>query len=110
MRIWDIPANKLCTKHVLGDHCELHGLWNILTQNKSGYSRHPETLRWKGKFAALYLRHEELVVEMKRRSYQHKSDLNRVFATGRSIQEKFVDSCNKQLEILNDKGRKCKVT
>ena len=59
MRIWDFPANKLCTKHLLGEHCELHALWNILTQNKSGYSRHPETLRWKGKLAALYLRHEE---------------------------------------------------
>ncbi|MGB8028016.1 MAG: pyrimidine dimer DNA glycosylase/endonuclease V [Nitrososphaeraceae archaeon] len=110
MRIWDIPANKLCTKHVLGDHCELHGLWNILTQNKSGYSRHPETLRWKGKLAALYLRHEELVAEMKKRNYQHKSDLNRVFATGRSIQEKFVDSYDEQLEILKDKGCKCKIT
>jgi len=31
MRIWDIPANKLCTKHLLGEHSELHGLWNILT-------------------------------------------------------------------------------
>ena len=73
MRIWDTPANKLCTKHLLGEHSELHGLWNILTQNKSGYSRHPETLRWKGKLAALYLRHEELVIELKKRNYQHKS-------------------------------------
>ncbi len=43
MRIWDIPASKLCTKHLLGEHRELHTIWNILTQNKSGYSRHPET-------------------------------------------------------------------
>ena len=110
MRIWDIPANKLCMKHLLGEHSELHGLWNILTQNKSGYSRHPETLRWKGKLAALYLRHEELVIELKKRNYQHKSDLNRVFATGLSIQEEFVYSYDEQLEILKDKGCKCKIT
>jgi pyrimidine dimer DNA glycosylase len=110
MRIWDIPANKLCTKHLLGEHCDLHALWNILTQNKSGYSRHPETLRWKRKLAALYLRHEELVVEMKKRNYQHKSDLNRVFATGWSIQEKFVDSYDEQVEILKHKGCRCKIT
>jgi len=110
MRIWDIPADKLCTKHLLGEHCELHGLWNILTQNKSGYSKHPETLRWKGKLADLYLRHEQLVIEMKKRNYQHKSDLNRVFATGLSFQEKFVNSYDEQLQILKDKGCKCTIT
>jgi hypothetical protein len=110
MRIWDIPSNKLCTKHLFGEHRELHGLWNILTQNKSGYSRHPETLRWKGKLAALYLRHEELVIEMKKRNYQHKSDLNREFASDLSIQEKFVNSYDEQLEILKVKGCKCKIT
>lgn len=110
MRIWDIPANKLCTKHLLGEHRELHGLWNILTQNKSGYSKHPETLRWKGKLAALYVRHEELVSEMKKRKYQHKSDLNRALATGLSSQEKFVNSYEQQLQILKGKRCKCKIT
>jgi hypothetical protein len=33
-----------------------------------------------------------------------------VFATGRSIQEKFVESYDEQLEILKDKGCKCKIT
>jgi hypothetical protein len=110
MRIWDIPANKLCTKHLLGEHSELHGLWNILTQNKSGYSRHPETLRWKGKLAALYLRHEHLALEMEKRNYLHNSDLNGAFATGLSVQEKFINSYDEQLEILKKKGCKCKIT
>jgi len=47
---------------------------------------------------------------MKKRNYQHKSDLNKVFATGQSIQEKFVDSYDGQLEILKGKGCKCKIT
>jgi hypothetical protein len=81
-----------------------------LTQNKSGYSRHPETLRWKGKLAALYLRHEHLALEMEKRNYLHNSDLNGAFATGLSVQEKFINSYDEQLEILKKKGCKCKIT
>lgn len=109
MRIWDIPPNKLCTKHLLGEHRELHAIWNILTQNKSGYSKHPETLRWKGKLAALYLRHEELVKEMLRRKYNHKTELDRKYATGNLSQNQFVNTYDEQLNILKNKGCKCKI-
>jgi hypothetical protein len=50
MRIWDIPPRALCRQHLLGEHRELHAVWAVLTQGKSGYSRHPETLRWKRSF------------------------------------------------------------
>lgn len=42
MRIWDIQPKYLCRKHLLAEHRELHGLWNILTKHKAkgGYSRH----------------------------------------------------------------------
>lgn len=109
MRIWDIPPSKLCTKHLLGEHRELHAIWNILTQNKSGYSKHPETLRWKGKLAALYLRHEELVKEMLRRKYNHKTELDRKYATGNLSQNQFVNTYDEQLNILKNKGCKCKI-
>lgn len=109
MRIWDIPASKLCTKHLLGEHRELHAIWNILTRNKSGYSRHPETLRWKGKLAALYLRHEELANEMISRNYHHKSELDRKYATGYSRQNQFVNTYDEQIKILKNKGCKCKL-
>ena len=109
MRIWDIPADKLCTKHLLGEHRELHAIWNILTQNKLGYSRHPETLRWKGKLAALYLRHEEIVKEMISRNYRHKTELQKVYAIGSSSQNQFVNTYDEQIEILKKKGCTCKV-
>lgn len=50
---------------MLGEHRELHGLWNILTKHsdKGVYSKHPETLRWLGKLRALYNRHEEIIIE-----------------------------------------------
>ena len=45
MRIWDIPPEKLCRNHLLGEHNEQHAIWSILTHNKKGFSHHPETIR-----------------------------------------------------------------
>src|SRR6185312_17174317 len=58
MRVWDLPPRILCRQHLLGEHLELHAIWAVLTKGRKGYSRHPETLRWKGKLKALYKRHE----------------------------------------------------
>jgi hypothetical protein len=64
MRIWDIPSEKLCRNHLLGEHRELHAVWSILINIKKGYAHHPKTVRRKGKQKALYVRHEQLVKEM----------------------------------------------
>ena len=64
MRIWDILPKKLCRNHLLGEHRELHAIWSVIVNGKTGYAKHPETLRWKGKLKALYCRHEALVIEM----------------------------------------------
>jgi len=109
MRIWDISADKLCQNHLLGEHRELHAIWSILTNNKIGYSNHPETLRWHGKLKALYLRHEKLVCEMEKRGFKHKSFLNEDLAVGISIQNDFIDSIEKQVLLLRNKNCKCKV-
>lgn len=107
MRIWDLPPEGLCRNHLLGEHRELHGLWNVLTRGLHGYSRHPETLRWVGKLAALYLRHEVLVSEMERRGYRHASPLDRQLATGLAIQTVYVDTPDAQRAILARKGCGC---
>jgi hypothetical protein len=109
MRIWDLPAKVLCRQHLLGEHRELHGLWNILTLGKRGYSLHPETLRWVGKTAALYARHQELVAEMQRRGYRHNSPLDRKLATGRRTQAEFLISVRAQRKLLRKKGCDCGV-
>ena len=109
MRIWDIAPARLCRAHLLGEHRELHGLWNILTQGKSGYRRHPETRRWEGKLAALYARHEALVGEMARRGYRHGTPLDRRLATGSMVQREYVDAPAEQLRILRQKGCGCEV-
>lgn len=71
MRIWDIPPEKLCRQHLLGGHRELHALWSIIINNKKAYAHHPETMRWRGKLRALYLRHNAQVEEMTKRGYKH---------------------------------------
>jgi hypothetical protein len=109
MRIWDISTEKLCRQHLLGEHRELHAMWVVITQNKKGYSKHPETLRWVGKLKALYLRHDEQVDEMGNRGYNHQSPLDVKNATGESKQDKYLDTPLKQIQILKQKGCNCKV-
>ncbi len=109
MRIWDIQVGRLCRKHLLGEHRELHALWSILTQNKKGYSKHPEVLRWRNKLLALYLRHQKLAEEMLKRGYKHKSPLHRRLATGSGRQDKFVNTLSEQRYILKNKNCDCKV-
>jgi hypothetical protein len=109
MRIWDVSPRHLCRQHLLGEHRELHGLWNILVVHRGtgGYSRHPETLRWVGKTRALFERHEQLVAEMERRGYQHRSPLDRAAASGARIQDAFIDSREEQEHLLAEKLCDC---
>jgi len=109
MRIWDVPPDRLCRNHLLGEHSELHGIWTILTQDRRGYARHPEVLRWKGKLKALYLKHDEIVAEMIRRGYRHDSPLDGELAIGAEEQDTYVDSLEEQVQILRGKGCDCRV-
>lgn len=109
LRIWDISPKRLCRNHLLGEHRELHAIWNILTKGRKGYSSHPETLRWQGKLGVLYLKHSEIVQEMKRRGYRHKSALSPRLKSGFSKQVKLIDSHRKQIKILRQKCCECDV-
>lgn len=109
MRIWDIPPEKLCRQHLLGEHRELHALWSIIVNNKKGYAHHPETMRWRGKLKALYLRHDALVEEMTKRGYKHHTPLDPTLATGKGIQDELVDSYEKQVRLLKERGCECSV-
>ncbi|MCE5195349.1 MAG: pyrimidine dimer DNA glycosylase/endonuclease V [Nitrospiraceae bacterium] len=110
MRIWDIQPQRLCREHLLGEHRELHALWTVITKNKKGYSRHPETLRWKGRLKALFKRHDLLVKEMYKRGYIHQSDLDKKLASGKAKQDKFVHTKKQQIEILKNKKCGCRLS
>ena len=109
MRVWDIHPKHLCRKHLLAEHRELHGLWNILTKHKGkgGYSRHPETLRWVDKTRALYNRHQALVAEFVRRGYNHKTPLDKKLAKGPTSQKTFINTVAEQKKILKNKPCEC---
>lgn len=109
MRVWDLPPRLLCRQHLLGEHRELHAIWSVLTQHKKGYSRHPETLRWRGKLKALYRRHDRQVDEMTRRGYRHHSPLDRRLASGDARQRAFVDPVSRQKLLLKGKRCACRV-
>jgi uncharacterized protein (TIGR02328 family) len=107
MRIWDIPPSLLCRQHLLGEHRELHAVWSVITKKKKGYSKHPETIRWKGKLKALYIRHNMLIKEMKKRGYEHKSNLPINLARGNRKQTVFINTIKEQIEILKKKNCLC---
>ena len=50
-----------------------------------------------------------LVKEMELRGFNHKSPLDINIAKGKSKQTEYVDSIEKQIEILKNKNCECKV-
>ena len=72
MRQWLVDPKLLCRKHLLGEHVEHHMFMGTIKRGISveGYLRdgllEPRSL---------HHRHDELVIEMKSRGYNHKSPL-----------------------------------
>jgi hypothetical protein len=106
MRIWDIDVSLLCRNHLLGEHRELHCIWSIITQNKKGYSNHPEVMRWKNNLGGLLKRHKSQIEEMKKRGYKHNSILD-----GNVIEGDYylITPINEQIKLLKSKGCNCKI-
>ena len=104
LRVWDIHPGYLSAWSLLGEHAEIHALAKIITFNKKGYSKHPETLRWKENMKLLQLRHDLTVREMKLRKFKHHTPLflpenfeNRI------RQVSYIDLPASQFEILDKK-------
>lgn len=102
MRIWDINPGYLNRQSLLGEHRELHGIVSILQNNKAGYSRHPETLRWKGFGWALRKRHQLLACEMALRGYVDRSSV-RTLSNNGVWPTTYIDWPVVQLGLLRDK-------
>ena len=102
MRIWDINPGYLNDKSLLGEHRELHGIVSILVNNKKGYARHPETLRWQGFGWALARRHALLRAEMQLRGFQDRTPVEFDQSTG-LWPGTFINSPATQFDILADK-------
>lgn len=102
MRIWDIDPGYLNRNSLLGEHRELHAIISIIENKKTGYSKHPETLRWVSYGWALKMRHELLKSEMELRGYTDRSPVC-LNANDGSWPEIYIDQPYDQLQILKIK-------
>lgn len=109
MRIWGLDPSLLCRQHLLGEHRELHGLWNIYTKGKQGYRNHPETKRWDGKLLALWHRHQAQIKEMALRGFNHASELGPPPHDHSALQLELIHTLDEQVQILRAKGCECEV-
>lgn len=108
MRVWDIPVNKLCNKHLVAQHHEIHCIYGILTSNLRGFRNHPEVKRWTNRIGALYKMHESTVDEMIARGMNHQSLLlkPKLILTDNPLPWQPI---SEQIELLKVKGCECNV-
>jgi len=102
MRIWDIDPGYLNNLSLLGEHRELHGIVSIILNNRKGYSKHPETIRWKGYEWALGSRHALLVSEMNLRGIRDHSPLSLTSNNG-NWPSAYINPPGEQFAILENK-------
>jgi hypothetical protein len=102
MRVWDVHPGYLNRQSLLGEHRELHGIVAIIDNNKKGYSRHPETLRWVGYGWALMLRHRQLACEMALRGFHDRSPVHSATNPG-AWPATYLDPPADQFQRLADK-------
>lgn len=106
VRIWCVPVEKLDRQHLLGEHHELHVIWNTIMRKragiKCGFMNHPEVIRFEKNIMQLVWCHNEQVDEMTRRGYKHNSPLG---VSGRWAKEYVYsdEEMKRDLEILKQR-------
>ena len=75
MRMWMVSPRKMCRKHLLGEHVEIHMAVATLRLGKSVAGFLEKGLL---ELSSLRSRHDDLVAEMLRRGYRHNSPLGPV--------------------------------
>lgn len=75
MRMWLVDSKIMCRQHLLGEHRELHAFVGTIKKKRNvfGYIRNNLL-----DVELLSTRHEELVMEMNRRLYNHHSPLPKI--------------------------------
>ena len=102
MRMWMVNPKVMCRQHLLGEHVEIHMFIGTINLQKKvdGYLE-------KGllEIHNLYARHEELVEEMKRRGYNHRSDVDKKWKYVKRSGE--IDKI-KNLKVLSNRCSRCR--
>lgn len=103
MRVWDIPVSCLCNKHLLAQHNEIHAIYSIITNNKTGFAKHPEVMRWRGHIDALVIKHVYTTEEMIARRMNANSPLGAILDFNTEWPEPWQPVAE-QLKILRGKA------
>ena len=102
MRMWMVNPKIMCRQHLLGEHVEIHMFIGTINLQKqvTGYLE-------KGllEIHNLYSRHEELVEEMKRRGYNHFSNVGDKW---KCVEPKGKIDSVKNYEELSNRCSRCK--
>jgi len=98
--MWLVDPKKLCRKHLLGEHLEMHYFRGTIVKGKSVLGYILKGLVETGKIKE---RHDQLAKEMKRRGYKHQSEMGnfQVAPSG------FVD-VQKNLKELSNRCLECR--
>ncbi len=96
MRMWMVDTSKMCNKHLLGEHVELHMLIGTLKRNKkiNGFIKNNCV-----EVSSIYKRHEDIVNEMNKRNMKHKSDLEQICLNNYS--EYFTIKVNSKQSLID---------
>lgn len=75
MRMWMVEPKKMCRKHLMGEHVELHMFVGTLNAGRkvNGYLKNGLL-----EVDKIWERHEAIVIEITRRGYRHRSPLDQV--------------------------------
>ena len=102
VRIWCVPVQELDRQHLLGEHAELHCIVGALLGKYKAYLNHPETLRFENRIEQLFFRHNEQVMEMRKRGYCHNSELPN---SNQPYSYTSEENCRDQKEIKNRQSK-----
>jgi len=99
-----VPVKKMCDKHLLGEHVEIHMFVGTIKKDISisGYIKN-DLLEPK----SIYSRHEEISIEMKERGFNHKSPLPKISFSSKTIKEHINHKVNKK-KSYSDLLKRCK--
>ena len=94
MRMWNVDVKKMCRKHLLGEHVEMHMFVGFIQKGKSIQGFLDNQLV---EVHNIIKRHEELKKEMIRRGYKHNSPIKKI----KLIEAGFVDKKLNLKELCN---------
>jgi hypothetical protein len=103
MRMWGIPVENMCNKHLLGEHVEMHMFVGTINKNKNlnGYFKNKLVV-----ISEIKKRHNEIVNEMIKRGMNHKSELPEFKWNSLEMGEINIEENKKELKRRCEECRK----